>query len=614
MYMKIFIYWIVIFFFFIFKVFSIYSLTDEEFFKKYSLFFVHKGFLSKNINGKITKVQVNGIDSRWVYPFHKLVPSRITSIYEDVYSSSSFLTTSDNLYVSYDYSKNFRKLVGINKFNSSAYITSSAFSRGEYKRIAIGTAIHGIYLSVNGAVSFKNLNHLIPHIYLGAGYYDIISAVEFSREDINNLYFSSGVYGDIFLISQKSGFIKKISFPFKKQIIRILDLSSKNVEKILVRTYDNHFYSYFNEQWLFIGKLSLQDQDFVEKSQRMQLAKNKGSIYLTAHTLSNNRAVDERFKFIKDSGMNAVVIDFKDDNGNLTYSSKLSLPNRLGSIKNLIDVSYILKKARELGIYVIARCVVFKDAKLYYYNNFKHALWNKRTNKPWAHFIKKVDSSGLVKYVQVEHWVDIFSPATWEYNLSIAKEIQSLGVDEIQFDYIRFPSDGPVYFATSKMNKYEMRPVDALESFLIMAREQLYIPISVDIYGYNGWFPTNSIGQSIAMLSDYVDVISPMFYPSHYTNDFLPSNSYYTKRAYKIYKEGSDRAFMFSLDGVVIRPYVQAFLLGKERFVDDEVYLNYLKFQLKGVKESLGSGFSLWNASNVYYMIKSNLKEYLDSF
>ncbi|WP_151060545.1 putative glycoside hydrolase [Borreliella turdi] len=614
MYMKIFIYWAFIFFFFVFKVFSIYSLTDEDFFKKYNLFFVHKGFLSKSVNGKITKVQVSGIDSRWIYPFDKLVPSRITSIYEDVYSSSSFLTTSDNLYVSYDYSKNFRKLVGINKFNSSAYITSSAFSQGEYKRIAIGTAIHGIYLSVNGAVSFKNLNRLMPQIYLGTGYYDVISAIEFSKEDINNLYFSSGVYGDIFLINQESGFIKKISFPFKKQIIRILDLSNKNVEKILVRTYDNHFYSYINGQWVFIGKLSLQDQDFVEKSQRMQLAKNKGSIYLTAYTLRNNKAVDERFKFIKDLGMNAVVIDFKDDNGNLTYSSKLSLPNKLRSVKNLIDVSYILKKARELGIYVIARCVVFKDAKLYHYNNFKHALWNKRVNKPWAHFIKKVDSGGLVKYSQVEHWVDIFSPATWEYNISIAKEIQSFGVDEIQFDYIRFPSDGPVSLAGSRMNKYEMRPVDALESFLIMAREQLYIPISVDIYGYNGWFPTNSIGQNIAMLSDYVDVISPMFYPSHYTDDFLSSNSYYTKRAYKIYKEGSDRAFMFSLDRVVIRPYVQAFLLGKERVVDDEIYLKYLKFQLKGVKESFGSGFSLWNASNVYYMVKSSLKEYLDSF
>ncbi len=72
---------------------------------------------------------------------------------------------------------------------------------------------------------------MIPQIYLGAGYYDIISAIEFSKEETNNLYFSSGVYGDIFLISQKSGFIKKISFPFKKQIIRILDLSSKNVEK-----------------------------------------------------------------------------------------------------------------------------------------------------------------------------------------------------------------------------------------------------------------------------------------------------------------------------------------------------------------------------------------------
>lgn len=612
--MKVFIYWVVIFLFFVFKVFSIYSLTDEEFFKKYSLLFVHKGFLSKNVNGKITKVQVNGVSSRRIYPFHRLVPSRITSIYEDVYSSISFLTTSNNLYVSYDNSKNFRKLVGIDKFNSSAYITSSAFSQDEYKRIAIGTSIHGIYLSVNGAISFKNLNRLIPQIYLGAGYYDIISAIEFSKEETNNLYFSSGVYGDIFLISQKSGFIKKISFPFKKQIIRILDLSSKNVEKILVRTYDNHFYSYINGQWVFIGKLSLQDQDFFEKSQRMQLAKNKGSIYLTAYTLRNKRAVDERFKFIKDSGMNAVVIDFKDDNGNLTYSSKLSLPNKLSSVKNLIDVPYILKKAKELGIYVIARCVVFKDSKLYYYDNFKHALWNKKTNKPWAHFIKKVDSSGLVKYVQVEHWVDIFSPTTWEYNISIAKEIQSFGVDEIQFDYIRFPSDGPVSLAISRMNKYEMQPVDALESFLIMARKQLYVPISVDIYGYNGWFPTNSIGQNISMLADYVDVISPMFYPSHYTNDFLPSNFYYTKRASRIYKEGSDRALTFSLGRVVIRPYVQAFLLGKERLVDEEIYLKYLKFQLKGVKESFGSGFSLWNASNVYYMIKGSLKEYLDSF
>ncbi|AJA90000.1 hypothetical protein OY14_00795 [Borreliella chilensis] len=614
MYMKIFLCWVVTFFFYSFKVFNLYSLTDEEFFKKYSLFFVHKGFLSKNINGRITKVQVSGIDSRWVYPFNKLTPGRITSIYEDVYSSSLLLTTSSNLYVSYDYSKNFRRLVGTDKFNSNAYITSSAFSQGDDKRIAIGTAIHGIYLSINGAVSFKNLNHLIPQVYLGAGYYDIISAVEFSKEEVNNLYFSPGIYGDIFLISHKIGFIKKISFPFKKQIVRILDLSSKNVEKILVRTYDNHFYSYFNGQWVFIGKLSLQDENFIEKSQRMQLAKNKGSIYLTAYTLRNNKAVDEKLKFIKDSGMNAVVIDFKDDNGSLTYSSRLSLPNKLGSVKNLIDVSYILKKARELGIYVIARCVVFKDAKLYYYNNFQHALWNKRTGKPWAHLIKKIDANGLVKYVQAEHWVDIFSPATWEYNISIAKEIQSFGVNEIQFDYIRFPSDGPVSLATSRISKYAMRPVDALESFLIMAREQLYVPISVDIYGYNGWFPTNSIGQNIAMLSDYVDVISPMFYPSHYTNDFLPSDSYYTKRAYKIYKEGSDRAFVFSLDGVVIRPYVQAFLLGRERFVDDVVYLQYLKSQLKGVKESFGSGFSLWNASNVYYMVKGSLREYLDSF
>lgn len=69
-----------------------------------------------------------------------------------------------------------------------------------------------------------------------------------------------------------------------------------------------------------------------------------------------------------------------------------------------------------------------------------------------------------MKYVQVEHWVDIFLLLLGNI-IFIAKEIQSFGVDEIQFDYIRFPSDGPVSLAISRMNKYEMQPVDALESF-----------------------------------------------------------------------------------------------------------------------------------------------------
>ena len=607
-----FLYVIFLLFAYFFLCFQLHSLDEDRYFKNNDLFFVHKGALYKKHNNAIFKVEPEGLETRWIYPFLKPVPKRITSIYEDFYSSNSLLTTNDSVYISNNYFKNFVKLVGSEKFNKNSYITSSALSRGDNKYIAVGTSNSGIYLSVSDNLDFKSLNSLISKTYLGAGYYDVISAIEFAKNNTNELYCSYGIYGDILLINTVLGVIKKLDFPFNKQIVRIIDLSDKKKEKLLLRTYDNHFYSYVDGKWALYDQFSVYEEDFHKKSARMNLASNKGSIYLTAYTLSNKKSVEERFKFIKRLGMNSVIIDFKDDSGILTYSSKLDFPNKIKAVKNLLDVPYILSKAKEFGIYVIARVVVFKDAKLYTHNNYEYALWNKKTNRPWGNIIRVNNSDGSFKFVQKEYWVDLFNQDTWNYNLHIAKEIESFGVDEIQFDYIRFPTDGPVSLITSRFNKYNMQAIDALESFLIIARKSVSIPISVDIYGNNGWFITNSIGQNIAMISDYVDVISPMFYPSHYTNAFLKNELYYTTRAYKIYKEGSNRASIFSSGRVIIRPYVQAFLLGQERRVSKEVYLDYLFHQLRGIKESLGNGFSLWNASNIYYMIKTNLSGFLD--
>ncbi|ACH94419.1 uncharacterized conserved protein [Borrelia recurrentis A1] len=605
-----FFYVIFLLFSYFFLCFRLHSLNGNRYFKNGNFFFVHKGALYKKRNNGIFKIETKGIETRWIYPFENPVSKRITSIYEDFYSLNSLLTTSDAVYVSHNYFKNFIKLVDTEKFNKNSYITSSALSRGEYKHVAVGTSNSGLYISINNNLDFKSLNSLISKTYLGAGYYDIISSLEFSKNSESELYCSYGIYGDIILINIVSGVIKKLDFPFKKQIVRIIDLSDEKLEKLLVGTYDNHFYLYVDGKWIFDSQFSIYESNYFQKSKRLNLASNRGSIYLTAYTLRNKTAVDERFEFIKKLGMNSVIIDFKNDSGILTYASQLELPNKMNAVKKLIDVPYILKKAKELGIYVIARVVVFKDSKFYLYNNCEYALWNKKTNRPWSNVVKVMNGNSF-KLIQKEHWVDLFSKNTWDYNLDIAKEIQLLGVDEIQFDYIRFPTDGPVSLIASRFNKYEMRAIDALESFLILAREKISIPISIDIYGNNGWFVTNSIGQNISMISDYVDVISPMFYPSHYTNDFLKNDLYYTTRAYKIYKEGSNRAFVFSSGKVIIRPYVQAFLLGSERIVSEEVYLQYFFNQLQGVKESLGNGFSLWNASNIYYMVKTNLNKFL---
>ena len=105
------------------------------------------------------------------------------------------------------------------------------------------------------------------------------------------------------------------------------------------------------------------------------------------------------------------------------------------------------------------------------------------------------------------------------------------------------------------------------------------------------------------------DVISPMFYPSHYPRSFLPDLGYF-ERARAIYERGANRASELVDGRAVIRPYVQAFLIGREVNYEEDEYDSYLLRQLDGVVASRASGFTLWDASNNYYMIVSSLSGY----
>ena len=91
-------------------------------------------------------------------------------------------------------------------------------------------------------------------------------------------------------------------------------------------------------------------------------------------------------------------------------------------------------------------------------------------------------------YEQREYWVDPFNPNVWEYNADIAEELQELGVDEIQFDYIRFPSDGDTSRISFTSSRPGMTRINALESFFRLVRERVHIPISTDLYGFNSYY------------------------------------------------------------------------------------------------------------------------------
>jgi hypothetical protein len=274
----------------------------------------------------------------------------------------------------------------------------------------------------------------------------------------------------------------------------------------------------------------------------------------------------------------------------------------------------MVQKVHASGLYLVARVVVFRDRQLYNADGYAYAVWDRVNKGPWRFLKKSVDpDTGEETLVQGEYWVDPYSEAVWRYNADIAREIQERGVDEVQFDYIRFPSDGDLSRISYRYRREGMGKLEALESFLKLAREKISIPISTDVYGYCGWARiSNWVAQNIELFSRYVDVISPMYYPSHFPRAFLGSMDYLA-RAKFIYSEGGDRAAEIVQGRSIIRPYVQAFRIGGELSFPPAVYSSYLVNQVQGVLLGASSGFTLWNASNDYYMLTGALTQLISS-
>ncbi len=358
-------------------------------------------------------------------------------------------------------------------------------------------------------------------------------------------------------------------------------------------------------------------------------AGQRSGIYLSAGSAAAR--LPEFLEFLRHHGLNSFVVDLKDDLGYLTYDSAVPLAHEMGAVRPWIKVDELVAQAHAAGIYVIARLVVFKDRFLYGWQDHRLAVWDRERDAPWRHLIEtasggednadadaggagEADAEGESEeptFEQREFWVDPFAAEVWEYNAAVAAELAARGVDEIQFDYIRFPSDGPVRLAGYRHRRPGMSRGDAIESFLAVARERVQVPIGTDLFGYNSWYRSgNWIGQNIEVLSEYVDVISPMYYPSHFPRRFLPHHGY-LERARVIYERGVRRAQRLVQGRSYVRPYVQAFLIGGELNMNEQEYGRYLAQQLAGSRKGGASGFTLWNASNRYYMVTEPLQPYL---
>jgi hypothetical protein len=237
------------------------------------------------------------------------------------------------------------------------------------------------------------------------------------------------------------------------------------------------------------------------------------------------------------------------------------------------------------------RLVIFKDPKLFEREGYA------------------IRDSGGGKWIgsPKERWIDPYNPnLLTEYYAPMMKELTERGVDEIQLDYIRFPSDGAVGRCRFSHKTHDYYYSEALENFLTGVREATHLPLGADIYGYNGMYRVpGAIGQDLEVYGHVLDVIAPMHYSSHFGDDYmrhLPID----ERTYQLLKLALSRGTFFARGEFVIRPYIQAFPMknglwgyGKKYFAD----------QIRGSAEGGGNGFMFWGMLDHMTLVRKTQTE-----
>ncbi|MFC5471059.1 putative glycoside hydrolase [Cohnella suwonensis] len=316
-------------------------------------------------------------------------------------------------------------------------------------------------------------------------------------------------------------------------------------------------------------------------------------VYVTAYSAGGSRMAT-LLDFLDRTELNAMVIDVKDDLGNITYKTDNPTLQKLGNPQPYIkDIHKLMTTLEEHKIYPIARVVVFKDSVL----AKKH---------PEYSFIQK--DGTIWQNKNKDKFVNPYRKEVWDYNLEIAKEAAKLGFKEVQFDYVRFPEGFEKKADNLKFTKNELSRVDIVTGFVEYAKKQLAplgVRVSVDIFGYAASVPAaEGIGQDFVKISNSVQVISPMIYPSHYSTGWFGQKNPDTA-PYATIKGAMDDTHK-KLDPLgkakpVIRPWIQDFTaswLGKGHYA--KYGAAEVQAQIKALNDSGVQEFLLWNAGNKY--------------
>ena len=328
---------------------------------------------------------------------------------------------------------------------------------------------------------------------------------------------------------------------------------------------------------------------------RQKRTSDKG-IYITA----NIAQLPSRFNYLKEqakkAGLNTLVIDAKE----MISRPYLELirQNKLDPATKAVPNPWLSKLTGELhkeGFIVTARVVVFKDDRLV-------------LSRPELGIHLK--GGALYRDRKGGKWSDPYIDEVRLYNCLIAESAALSGVDEVQFDYVRFPAEGSAKYAVYPQALPGVSKVDIICQFLKEAKERVSkynVALAVDIFGVTAWrskYDIEILGQDLKRMAEHLDVLSPMLYPSHFHNGydgFANPGSY----PYHFMGTGVQKALeILSGEATVLAPWIQGFNLKSPNFGP-----NYIREQVRACKEQGVERFLIWNARNDYEISFRALKK-----
>lgn len=285
--------------------------------------------------------------------------------------------------------------------------------------------------------------------------------------------------------------------------------------------------------------------------------------------------MDRFFEMAETTELNALMLDLKDESGLVWYNSSDPTAAEVEAIRGVYDLGEVAARAEQEDLYLIGRIVVFNDPTAAI-RKPEMSVWDSATNQPYQ-------SNG-------QYFLDPTDPAARAYGLALAQEACAMGVDEVQFDYVRFPDQRTETTTFDGGIELETR-TSTIIGFLQEAVALLHpmgCAVAADVFGFTTAPGTDDggIGQRWEEVTSVVDVASPMVYPSHYGEDwygFEEPNDHPGPMVQNALEDGMARLAR----NVVVRPWLQDF--------------GYTPAQVRAqieVAEQYGLGWMLWNAAS----------------